>query len=542
MHVDAFFDYLMGRPGPYWTSVPSDPNPVSELGRDGVAAEDDMALRALLPQIRPRRGRRKAEDDDHSKSPSQQPVGEEEYDASRLDGVGPWSAHPDGRGSVFVFPVSESLRLSAGTGQPSGPPWTTSDVIQTPLTAYPQSAITPSTGNLFWVDEPKSAISPSKPRLSKRHGAKVVSSAWRTGLAGKGKARGRPPMNRTNNDGPFSAFPSTDAPSFKIPPRAEENGSRSAVLPPPAPFAVPATPAAAPAPAPAPAPPTVSTNEPAPNQDTQNTRPAKRSRLSLQVPARVGGEVRLATPPPLLMVNGQAPMAADDGGQETTRIPLNISPKGIVNDMSGGGRGGGPSPFSAGTSGPAAPQLQARFGDPTDRTNMDELEAYFAHEVLSANWYDAKGNRIPPCGVDEASAIIATVIDNLLKAAVTKDAFLINLAALAGAKLLMSTTNVAITRLGELPDRNKYSCTWELRLGDLRGIYSMEETVMHDRWKVPEKGGDSVTTPASGGDATAEQWQQKYKEMCDVVKKRDKELADLRHRVVESLKDPRPGN
>jgi hypothetical protein len=177
---------------------------------------------------------------------------------------------------------------------------------------------------------------------------------------------------------------------------------------------------------------------------------------------------------------------------------------------------------------------------------MDELEGFFVHEVLTANWYDAKGNRIPPCGIDEASAIIATVMENLLKAAITKDAFLINLAALAGGKLLMSTTNLSIKRLEELPGRTKYSCTWELRLGDIRGIYSMEETVLHERWKKPDKDDRSTTpgadTPADGEAAAADQWQQKYAEMCDVVRKRDKQLADLRFRVMNSLKDPRPGN
>ncbi len=46
---------------------------------------------------------------------------------------------------------------------------------------------------------------------------------------------------------------------------------------------------------------------PSPTDQNGLPRPAKRSRLSLQVPERVGGEVRLATPPPpVVMVNGEA--------------------------------------------------------------------------------------------------------------------------------------------------------------------------------------------------------------------------------------------
>ncbi|KAJ4306663.1 hypothetical protein N0V88_000027 [Collariella sp. IMI 366227] len=55
MHIDAFFEYLIGRESSYCTEIPAEQIPITELERDGVAAEDDMALRALLPQIKPRR-------------------------------------------------------------------------------------------------------------------------------------------------------------------------------------------------------------------------------------------------------------------------------------------------------------------------------------------------------------------------------------------------------------------------------------------------------------------------------------------------------
>ncbi|KAJ4374393.1 hypothetical protein N0V85_009066 [Neurospora sp. IMI 360204] len=64
MHIDSFFEYLVGREHEYWVDIPSLAIPLSEIERDGVRAEDDMALRALLPHIRPRRGRRKPGEDD----------------------------------------------------------------------------------------------------------------------------------------------------------------------------------------------------------------------------------------------------------------------------------------------------------------------------------------------------------------------------------------------------------------------------------------------------------------------------------------------
>lgn len=188
------------------------------------------------------------------------------------------------------------------------------------------------------------------------------------------------------------------------------------------------------------------------------------------------------------------------------------------------------------------------FEDPTDRTNIDELEGFFTHEILTANWFDAENNPIEPCGVDEAWGICNTVIENLLKAAVTKDAFLINLAALAGGKLLMNTTHLRITKLEEGTDRTKYRCNWELRLGDIKGAYSMEETVLHSKWQTKkrkaDKLADGTTAEAStingkDEDAGAEVWQQKYKDMCNVLKKRDQQLADLRCKVMQSLKEPK---
>ena len=64
MHVDAFFEYLLEKSHTYWTDIPSVNDPASEFGRDGVPAEEDLALRALLPETRPKRGRRRAEDKD----------------------------------------------------------------------------------------------------------------------------------------------------------------------------------------------------------------------------------------------------------------------------------------------------------------------------------------------------------------------------------------------------------------------------------------------------------------------------------------------
>ncbi|KAK4042761.1 hypothetical protein C8A01DRAFT_13683 [Parachaetomium inaequale] len=549
MHVDAFFEYLVGRPSPYWAEIPSEHIPVAELERDGVAAEDDMALRALLPQIKPRRGKRKPDDDETGKPPSQRPSPQaDEYGGGgQASTAEPWTAQPDGRGSVFLFPpVPDPSRLN-----PSAPSWA-NDMVQTPMTAYPipQSAITPSTRNAFWADEPKSAITPSKPRsATRRHGAKVVSSAWK-GIGASGKTRGRPPINRgANNEGPFSAFPTSDGPVFRFPsptPDKTPTANSSGAAPTSNPIPVTSTPvadgnAAPPAPPPQPA---QNPSHLSPIQESAPARPAKRRMLSLQVPERKGGEVRLATPPlpepaatPVVMVNGHA---AEPHGQQSAPRPSGASHVDAVFTQLPEAIAGASLP---GTATAPGEQQHVFSQDPADRTHMDELEAHFVSTILSADWYDASQNRTPPCGVDEALAFSHAVVDTLRKSAPTPEAFLINLASLAGGKILMHRGSLRITRFEELPDRTRYTAAYQLRFGDVVGSWAMEETVMHDKWKRPKRndegaGGPGSAAPPNGTDGPqAEHWERKYKELADMLKRRDEEMLRLKSKIIESVKD-----
>jgi len=69
LHIDAFFEYLLGKPHGYYRQIPplSEPFPES---RDGVPIEEDLAVRALDPKFRPKRGRRRADDHDDDMEPS----------------------------------------------------------------------------------------------------------------------------------------------------------------------------------------------------------------------------------------------------------------------------------------------------------------------------------------------------------------------------------------------------------------------------------------------------------------------------------------
>lgn len=589
MHVNAFFDYLMDRPHAYWTNIPTSPYPVSEHVRDGVAAKDDMALRALIPEIKPRRGRRRPDDDADqdllsNQSPSQRLRLDDYVDDISGPGSGSssasrCSAHPDIRNDFGLTHAQQTSQqyLSpheiGGLGQshpqpsPPGTGWSSGlDGMNTPLSAYPQSAITPPTRLNYWADEPKSAITGSSGQSSRRpgrrHGAKVVSSAWRSsGTGGSGKTRGRPPINRNGNhhnlpppaiqdtsfhhtsmaDRTVPAFPpvtsshashmepTTTPPlsTMRLPELSAMStfgGVPTTSLPPPIPLL------------------TLSDNMSPPSTST-SSRSSRPGRLSLQVPQRQGADVRLASPPmqnvsdvmsnfgmhfqttpttsaaseksltsyepaafdlPLAMdfvpdatshhgqtsslADTHSPVTATNVGTGTTgatSVTPEIAPNGIADlhpEQANRHNEGHPVPEA--TSRPP-PEYSPHVGTgaPADRTNIDEIEAYFMTEVLAAAWYDENDQRIPPCNVEEASALVDVVIEDLTKGAACKEAFLINLAALAGGKILMVNRESRVKRLERTPEYTKYDFSWELRFGDVCGQFNITEVVEHARWK-----------------------------------------------------------
>ncbi|KAI0131463.1 ARS binding protein 2-domain-containing protein [Daldinia grandis] len=531
MHINAFFDYLMDNPHPYWTQIPSDPNPVCDEGRDGVAAEDDMALRALLPHIRPRRGRKRPEDDSFSKSPSQKPRLESpnfngEARTARPDSLDPWTAHPDGR-STFMFPPVDP-RSSVLPETNSAFPWS-NDVSREPMSAYPQSAMTPSTRGTFWGDpgEPRSAISPSKARsLGRRHGAKVVSSAWRSGgVSTSGRPRGRPPSSRPS-DGPLSAIPDERS-EFQASPFEQTtpqlNTSPTPMHPPDL-VSKSAGPTSAPTTAPA-APTTT------PTTTTPTTRPSRPGRLSLQVPERAGGPVRLATPPPpVVMVNGKSTVngSVSNGAGGLTASP--IEDTSIFNRTA--------SVFMAGPADdPTGPALELEFND-SDRTNRDEMETLLVADLVESTWYDEKGQPSPPADINEALALARAIIAGLAKRSGTSEAFLIATAALAGARHLpQSSGNTnSVHRLEVDVDYTRYSYMWDLRCGPANAKFRFTEIVPHARWKKgSQHRGEGADVPAEG-DTAVEFWRRRYADLVYMVGR-----GRRREDVASAIKEGRNG-
>lgn len=510
MHVDAFFEYLLSKPHIYWTQVPSVNEAPSDFGRDGVAPEEDLALRALLPETKPKRGRRKAEDkenddEDTGPSPAQRrrfdsPTLSEEFMSARSlipDSATPASAHPGFNQNFHdrMVPWSATDMRGSLTGNFR---WNGPDSAQTPLSAYPQSAITPTNRSQLWNDsnEPRSAITPNKVRSRRRHGP-AVSSAWpSSGGTSSGKLRGRPPSNRSVTDGPFSTFPANpggkDVPTINLrdnTPTATPIVSDQEVhhfFPPP-----------------------VTASQP--NPPIINSRP---SRLQLQVPPRQGGTVRLATPPPppppppVVLVNGEN----DSEMQSATMPGSHLTP---LMEYFG-------SPADQDPNLQHFVSIAFRQNEDTDRTNMDALESHFICEILAADWYDALGQSIEKCGIDEANKICKQVVKNLQAESSSTEAFLINLSALAGGPLM---TRLRMTRL-EQGSIAHYECHWKMRFGSIEGDFTIRATVHH---------GPESAVLEDEIEPTEESWKKRYLDLRQQIRERDATVGKLKRNILNSI-------
>ncbi|EPE36265.1 hypothetical protein GLAREA_05603 [Glarea lozoyensis ATCC 20868] len=510
MHVDAFFEYLLNKPHIYWTDVPG-VNEAALDGRDGVPTEEDLALRALLPETKPKRGRRKAEDRDieseSGKSPAQRPRLEpsptlsEDFMMARTpqmaENATPATTHP---GFSNGFQDRMGPWSNTGGGLPPNFRWNGPDAIQTPMSAYPHSAITPSNRQLWDVsNEPQSAITPNKSRARRRHGP-AVSSAWpSSGGTSSGKLRGRPSTNRSVQDGPFSTFPANPQ-SREVPNISLHDSTPTA------------TPVVERSEAPRFFPPSAPSNP----QPT-NGRPSRLG-LQLQVPQRQGGPVRLATPPPPPVITPPAPSSLLVTRDDST----DLQPGHITNSQF--------IPLMQYFTGPIRPDPNLEHfvsiaftqNEDTDRTNMDALKSHFICEILAAEWFNASGASIEKCTIDEADKICKEVVKNLQAESSSTEAFLINLSALAGGPLM---TRLKMTRL-EQGSIAHYECQWKMRFGSIEGNFTIRATVHH---------GVESAALEHGPEPTEESWKERYLNLRQQIRERDEVVGKLKRGVLDTI-------
>jgi hypothetical protein len=319
---------MIGKTPNYLRDIPPLNDPYPET-RDNVCRDDDLALRALKPEFRPKRGRRRADEQD-----DQEPLSAIEPKRPHLDtpfsahpqsaypsSAVPMSAHPDdmdfSRDPWAITPASAARASSGANYRFHGG--------ETPMTPNPLSAVTPLSAHpdSAFDESPAAMTQSQKMRMRRRHGT-AVSSAWPSNsTTPNGKLRGRPPTNRSVKDGPFVTFPANprarEGPAIDLNRNSISTGEqqlRQQTTPPPAgqtgspnsPFRVPqllAGVASAAASMPTP----VSASSATSKSGIGAFPSGRPERLSLQVPQHIGNPVRLVTP--TVVVNG-----ADQQGQQ----------------------------------------------------------------------------------------------------------------------------------------------------------------------------------------------------------------------------------
>jgi hypothetical protein len=154
---------------------------------------------------------------------------------------------------------------------------------------------------------------------------------------------------------------------------------------------------------------------------------------------------------------------------------------------------------------------------------MDALESHFICEILAADWYDAAGESIQKCSIDEADKICKQVVKNLQAESSSTETFLINLSALSGGPL---NTRLRVTRLEE-GSISHYECHWKMRFGSIEGDFRVRATVHH--------GVESATLLENDSEESDESWKKRYMDLRQQIRNRDETVGRLKRGVLDAL-------
>lgn len=174
-----------------------------------------------------------------------------------------------------------------------------------------------------------------------------------------------------------------------------------------------------------------------------------------------------------------------------------------------------------------------------DRTNVDAIMSYFVQAAFDADWFNADGTPGERASLEEATSIVNTALQTMYKSATSPQVFLINLAALAGARHLMTRRARYIRRGGDENFRN-YSFEWEYRFGHVHGKFTMLHKVPKTMWPIeepppvepPEENGEGQGDEKDKAAMSAADWQKKYENLLKEVERKNKDMWELRTRVM----------
>lgn len=586
MHVDAFFDYLRGSPKEYYSHIPHLHNPYPEEGRDGVPAEEDLAIRALDPSMRPKRGRRKADDmDDEADravtpdpkrpqmdgtmdftSPHTFATPHSAYPHDYADTADPWTA----ASAITPASLMPSKGLTPSSAHTTGLfRWKVNGSMETPITPHPLSAVTPASAHpdSAWGEEPQSAITP-RGKTRRRHGP-MVSSAWSsTASTTNGKLRGRPPSNRTVRDGPFSTFPAK--PGLKE--ASTVDISRTPIST--------THPAFPPISIPQNIPPNNNADSPVPQSTTSTGPPssAKRERLQLQVPQRISGPVHLITPPttaaggpgpPTVLVNGEERSTQSHGSPPRHGSVFFGDSSGDERDLPVAGADAlvAQPPFAQHHAHHQRPSGSGRAAAQAREVAAENLKRALAHDLLRASLTGRRRKRLRGA---EAKGLAAAMLQRIEGQSAEQAATWLGLASemsIAGpaAQVGGEGKKIAVTRFrvgddgydspvdedeedeedskasaddesekGKRKIRETFDISWTLLMGGLSGEFQIKGLVITGSGE----GGGGEKAPTTHKDdvqGVSSDWRDKYVKAQQELMAKEAEVRKLREKVLDAV-------
>ena len=246
--------------------------------------------------------------------------------------------------------------------------------------------------------------------------------------------------------------------------------------------------------------------------------------------------MRLATPPPAVVINGHAeprqPVASgadsgnhDDGWHELAKKAADHQYQTADWEAPNDGY-------------PQASKItQFYFENVEERENVDDLLGFFYNTTQRGHWFDSNGYPAETATMEESAAIVNATLESMIKTATSSKMFLLNLGALAGAQTLM-TRRAKYYRLPDGEDCHNYKFEWEYRFGSFKGDFTMMQTVPWSMWKRPipkQRSDETESDPSVSSDSM--DWKQKYKKLLEEYEDQGKELRRVKTKVVQSLRE-----
>ncbi len=157
--------------------------------------------------------------------------------------------------------------------------------------------------------------------------------------------------------------------------------------------------------------------------------------------------------------------------------------------------------------------------------------------ILGASWEDNDGGAAPPPNADEALRLVKQLLKHMKENAKDDSSYLINIAAMAGGRLL--NKKMVLTRAEDNQRETIYKSHWRLKYGGIESVIQLECAVPKPGWdQNKERRDDGLCDPmdVDGLERDGEvDWKRKYEELHEFAVERSRKLRELKKTVLEGV-------